>query len=140
MARFDAIVVLASWVAFGFLFVGRRRRSGADLVGPARRDALSIAGVFVVGVSFFLVWDRPRLSPSRAGPVLVFVAPIAVLSVAFANWAVRTLGDQWSIQARLKQDHQLITAGPYAIVRHPIYTSMGLGTLPRPVSACVVHK
>ena len=42
--------------------------------------------------------------------------------------AVKTLGKEWSITARLVEGHKLATSGPYAYVRHPIYTGM-LGML-----------
>jgi protein-S-isoprenylcysteine O-methyltransferase Ste14 len=38
--------------------------------------------------------------------------------------AVRTLGQQWSLQARVLEHHELVQRGPYRIVRHPIYTGM----------------
>ena len=37
---------------------------------------------------------------------------------------MRTLGKQWSLQARVLEHHELIRRGPYRIVRHPIYTGM----------------
>jgi protein-S-isoprenylcysteine O-methyltransferase Ste14 len=37
---------------------------------------------------------------------------------------VRALGRQWRIDAGLNPDHELVTSGPYRVVRHPIYTSM----------------
>jgi protein-S-isoprenylcysteine O-methyltransferase Ste14 len=36
----------------------------------------------------------------------------------------RSLGRQWRIDAGLNQDHELVTSGPYRVVRHSIYTSM----------------
>ena len=42
--------------------------------------------------------------------------------------ALRTLGKEWSLTARLVEGHKLATTGPYAYVRHPIYTGM-LGML-----------
>jgi protein-S-isoprenylcysteine O-methyltransferase Ste14 len=41
---------------------------------------------------------------------------------AFAIWARATLGSNWSSMVTVKQDHELILRGPYAVVRHPIYT------------------
>lgn len=38
--------------------------------------------------------------------------------------AVKTLGKEWSLTARVVEEHKLATRGPYAIVRHPIYTGM----------------
>jgi len=34
------------------------------------------------------------------------------------------LGRNWSDRVSLKQGHQLIEVGPYAFVRHPIYTGL----------------
>ena len=34
------------------------------------------------------------------------------------------LGRHWRIEASLSSGHQLVTSGPYAGVRHPVYTSM----------------
>ena len=64
-----------------------------------------------------------------AGIILaVFTVGLAVVSDLFVASAVRTLGKQWAVQARLVEDHKLITAGPYAYIRNPIYTGM-LGML-----------
>jgi len=51
--------------------------------------------------------------------------------VAFAIWARLILGRNWSGMVTVKQDHELIRRGPYALVRHPIYTGIafaGIGT------------
>jgi len=42
--------------------------------------------------------------------------------VAFAIWARRSLGRNWSGNPTIKEDHELIVSGPYRIVRHPIYS------------------
>jgi protein-S-isoprenylcysteine O-methyltransferase Ste14 len=48
---------------------------------------------------------------------------VCVCGILFAIWARITLGSNWSgTVATLKEDHELIQRGPYAIVRHPIYT------------------
>jgi protein-S-isoprenylcysteine O-methyltransferase Ste14 len=48
-----------------------------------------------------------------------------------AIWARFTIGTNWSGVVTLKEDHELVQAGPYRFVRHPIYSGillMGLGT------------
>jgi protein-S-isoprenylcysteine O-methyltransferase Ste14 len=56
---------------------------------------------------------------------------IVLAGGAFTVWARVTLGRNWSAEVTFKQDHELIESGPYALVRHPIYTgllAMALGT------------
>jgi protein-S-isoprenylcysteine O-methyltransferase Ste14 len=56
-------------------------------------------------------------------------AVLAALGLLFAVWAREYLGANWSHAVTVKQDHQLITNGPYAFVRHPIYTGLLAGFL-----------
>jgi len=46
-----------------------------------------------------------------------------------AVWARQHLGSNWSSAVTIKQGHELITTGPYALVRHPIYTGILTGFL-----------
>ncbi|PYX88154.1 MAG: isoprenylcysteine carboxylmethyltransferase family protein, partial [Acidobacteria bacterium] len=41
-----------------------------------------------------------------------------------AFWARYTLGQNWSSKVTIKVEHELIRNGPYAYVRHPIYTGI----------------
>jgi protein-S-isoprenylcysteine O-methyltransferase Ste14 len=56
-------------------------------------------------------------------------ALLTAIGVAFACWARAHLGRNWSATVSVKQDHELIRTGPYALVRHPIYTGMLLAIL-----------
>jgi len=47
-----------------------------------------------------------------------------VLSAVLSWGAVKHLGRQFRVNAGLYDDHQLVRTGPYAVVRHPIYTSL----------------
>jgi len=47
-----------------------------------------------------------------------------LVGVALAGWSQVTLGRQWSAQLQLTERHQLITGGPYARIRHPIYAAL----------------
>jgi protein-S-isoprenylcysteine O-methyltransferase Ste14 len=52
---------------------------------------------------------------------------ITLVGLAFSVWARRHLGRNWSAIVTLKQGHELVTSGPYALVRHPIYTGLLFG-------------
>jgi protein-S-isoprenylcysteine O-methyltransferase Ste14 len=49
---------------------------------------------------------------------------LAVVGAALAILSRMMLGRNWSAAVQLKQGHELITAGPYRHVRHPIYTGL----------------
>jgi protein-S-isoprenylcysteine O-methyltransferase len=53
---------------------------------------------------------------------------IDLVFVAFAIWARLVIGRNWSNAIELKEGHELVQRGPYAIVRHPIYTGMLFAT------------
>ena len=57
---------------------------------------------------------------------ILYFAGLAVLvfGVYWAFWARHTLGSNWSGRVTIKEDHELITVGPYKFVRHPIYTGV----------------
>jgi protein-S-isoprenylcysteine O-methyltransferase Ste14 len=54
---------------------------------------------------------------------------LTYLGVAFAIWARWSLGRNWSAEVSLKTDHQLVSSGPYAYVRHPIYSGLLLAVI-----------
>ncbi|MGJ7509446.1 methyltransferase family protein [Variovorax sp. GT1P44] len=56
-------------------------------------------------------------------------AAVTLLGLLFSVWARVYLGRNWSGTVTLKQGHELITGGPYGIVRHPIYTGLLLGVV-----------
>lgn len=133
LAALGIYAALAAWIIFGLVFICRRRPpTGAKV----KRQPLSWVAIVFQAYAIGMVWllerhvGQPLLDAGR----WVFIATDAVVIVVFALslwlvWvAVRRLGKQWSLEARLTEGHELITDGPYALVRHPIYTGL-LGML-----------
>ncbi len=54
---------------------------------------------------------------------------LTVAGFLIAIWARLTLGGNWSSSVTVKQDHTLTIRGPYAYVRHPIYSGLLLAVL-----------
>lgn len=124
---------MSCWVAFAAIFIFRKKPPNAP---DQKRDRASIPGVALQALAYAIVWSihRQFFSPIVSGVewlelVAAVIAIVAALgSVLLIMSAVKTLGKEWSITARMVQDHKLATKGPYARVRHPIYTGM-LGML-----------
>jgi protein-S-isoprenylcysteine O-methyltransferase Ste14 len=56
---------------------------------------------------------------------------LLALGLAFAIWARLHIGRNWGTPMSKKEDPELVTSGPYHLVRHPIYTGIlvaGIGT------------
>jgi protein-S-isoprenylcysteine O-methyltransferase Ste14 len=69
-----------------------------------------------------------RFLPLALWPVQLGLA-LTFAGLALAIWARMLLAGNWSSDVTLKRDHELIVAGPYAFVRHPIYTGILLAFL-----------
>lgn len=127
-------VILLCWLVFAGTLLYRR---GSSSAAHQSREPLSWIGLGLQLVSYpisWAVWRMPVFSPFAGEH---YAANIALQSMAavigiWSAWlavsAIRELGKQWSLQARVLADHILVTTGVYSIVRHPIYTAM-LGML-----------
>jgi len=54
---------------------------------------------------------------------------VTLAGLFFTVWARIHLGKFWSARVGLKENHELIQSGPYAWVRHPIYTGILSATI-----------
>jgi len=52
---------------------------------------------------------------------------LTAAGLLFAVWARVRLAGNWSGTVSIKQEHELVTTGAYAVVRHPIYAGLLLG-------------
>jgi protein-S-isoprenylcysteine O-methyltransferase Ste14 len=49
---------------------------------------------------------------------------MGIISVLFWTWTQIHLDTQWSAQLQLTRKHHLVTSGPYAHIRHPLYLAL----------------
>ena len=104
-------------------------------------------------VAFYLLFDdhipfawlQWRMFP-RNPWVEALAVMLTAAGIAFAIWARFYIGENWSSAVSIKVGHELIRTGPYAWVRHPIYSGLLLalfgtalaGRQPRGLVALVV--
>jgi protein-S-isoprenylcysteine O-methyltransferase Ste14 len=123
--RLFAVIWLA-WAAFWAL-------SARKLKPPRRRESLaSRLGHLLplAGAAVLLAWpagpdswlSRRWIPASASWPLAG--ATITVLGLLLTVWARRLLGANWSGTVTVKQGHELVLAGPYRYVRHPIYSGL----------------
>lgn len=119
-------ISLALWVVFSLYW-----EIAANSAAPvARRESSASRGVHVTLVSIgqlmvFLGVPglRARFVPAS---MLLSVAALAIqlLFLALAVWSRRMLGRNWSGAIAATEGQELVRAGPYRSLRHPIYTAV----------------
>jgi protein-S-isoprenylcysteine O-methyltransferase Ste14 len=118
------------WAAFGLYWLVAAFSVKGGRVPWSRQ--LRIRAVIAVVVILLIRLGAFRghglnTDPWRAGIGLVLFA----LGLAFAIWARIHIGRNWGMPMTQKAEPELVTSGPYHLVRHPIYSGIlvaGVGT------------
>ena len=112
---------VASWLAAAFWAGRTQRRAGMSIELPYRI-------LLGVGILLMTPWMArhlgvaPLWSPGAIGSYLLAATALAGLVLTW--WARIHLGRLWSGAITRKQGHRIVDSGPYALVRHPIYTGL----------------
>jgi len=91
--------------------------------------ALSFLGFSLVFSSYFRTGLLAERFLPRSNLIGVIGLVLTFIGIGFSIWARLQLGGNWSGTVTVKQDHTLIRQGPYALVRHPIYSGFLLAIL-----------
>lgn len=120
-----AAVTIASFLAYVAVAVTTRRRS-IRARGPSVRRAGGLASAlpYFVPVPYLVIALRPGPEIAVAEPLRWLGLAIVVAGVAFAGWAALTLGRHFDMDVELHAGHEVVRRGPYAIVRHPVYSGL----------------
>ncbi|MCW3848434.1 isoprenylcysteine carboxylmethyltransferase family protein [Sphingomonas sp. LB-2] len=125
-------LAMATGLAAFFLSLSFARRSmGGSGGGEARakRSALSVLGILIQMIGFTVVGmgplrvELPPDSPLAIGEGAAVLALVGFTLAVFLA-STRAMGRNWSLVARTREDHELVTWGPFAWVRHPIYAGL----------------
>jgi protein-S-isoprenylcysteine O-methyltransferase Ste14 len=127
--KISLAITIIMWIVFaiGFLLLKRRQKQNEQ-----KKNKLAMIGMMLEGVGFAFVFTVRRepftnifqMNSSIQILLTIFSGILAIASVWLGLSAVKTLGKQWNIKAQIIEGHELITTGPYKIVRHPIYSAL----------------
>ena len=135
--RFAFFILFILLLAMRIYFMIRVRRSGERILPDDKAiEREGGRGVFIVRVIVFVALISflvMYFAGARWIDAFLFPLPgwlhwtgfvIGVLSMISWTWTQVTLDTQWSAQLQLTERHRLITTGPYARIRHPLYAAM----------------
>ncbi len=139
MTSFNWIITI-SWLALmAYWLISAPKAKRSLRTGSQWKRGLGIRAVFVVVILLLLrfgVLQRASLysyGDFTITPMSLLLdiigAIFCVAGVVFAIRARTHLGRNWGMPMTLRKDHELVTSGPYARVRHPIYTGFLLAML-----------
>lgn len=115
-------VWFASWLvaAFWSSRIERRSRSQAD---GAYRLLTAVGALLLFDIRPSWHWRAAQLWRPENAIAWTLVA-VTLSGFAFAWWARITIGRLWSSGVTRKEHHEIISVGPYRLVRHPIYSGL----------------
>jgi protein-S-isoprenylcysteine O-methyltransferase Ste14 len=123
------LIFLAYWFAAALGI--KRSVSGRSSRGTMFRAVIAIGIVLLIQVSFRVhFWRHVPLAVTSVSPIAGSVGvALCGLGIAIAIWARAYLGKNWGMPMSLREGHELVTTGPYAFVRHPIYAGILLAVV-----------
>lgn len=115
------------WLAWGgyWLLAARnvKQNLGKESVAAQLGHLLPLAlAALLLLMPAYPVISMPLIARTQA-TVYAGLA-LTVAGMLFTLWARASLGRNWSALVAIKHGHELIVAGPYAYVRHPIYSGL----------------
>ncbi|MGP8252173.1 MAG: methyltransferase family protein [Terracidiphilus sp.] len=115
--------LLFCWLVWALAFIYPFLKSRGQIKAVTdRRSRIGILGVMIGFMCAGTYIGTMQLS--RPAAALIASMAVAPFAAGLGWWATRRLGKQWRYVAALTQGHELVTTGPYRLIRHPIYASM----------------
>jgi protein-S-isoprenylcysteine O-methyltransferase Ste14 len=123
-------LMLLVWCAMRYPAMRRARRQKTRVDNRTTLDisllTLCVIGLVVMPIAWRLGIFSGFTNRGQSAPVLI----LGLFTGAAFLWLFRRshkdLGRNWSVTLEVREGHQLVTGGVYALMRHPMYASFFL--------------
>ncbi|MEY2604079.1 MAG: hypothetical protein QOH31_1870 [Verrucomicrobiota bacterium] len=117
------LILAFGYLAFEIYLLAARRGRGA--ITSDDRGTLSWAWMLILGSCLFGFLVAGRL-PFLQWPRVLWIVAVADLLIlagfSIRLWAIRHLGEFFTVDVGVQRDHRVVQDGPYRFVRHPSYS------------------
>jgi protein-S-isoprenylcysteine O-methyltransferase Ste14 len=125
--RVYSFLIAACWIGFlGYWFIaafGAKRNARSPWQAVLVRAI--IAAVVILLIRSRVLNVGPGSNATISNPfVRMFGVLLCVAGIAYATWARRHIGKNWGMPMSVKERPELVSSGPYAYTRHPIYAGV----------------
>ena len=128
------VLGIVAWYVIRYPFERRAKRVRVVSDGRSCSDTVGLASaLFGLAIlpGFYVATGIPETADY---PATIWAVSLGAIISCLGLWVFRIshkeLGRNWSITLEIRDQHKLVCTGPYAMVRHPMYTSfllIGLG-------------
>jgi protein-S-isoprenylcysteine O-methyltransferase Ste14 len=123
------LIVAAAWAVFAIRWLGGLRGAAhSEHVAASGGNARWTLFMIATGAVLARYGYRLRFAITLCSAV---GAALTVAGLGLSIWARNQLGRNWSKDVALVERQELVTTGPYARIRHPVYAgfiTMAVGT------------
>jgi protein-S-isoprenylcysteine O-methyltransferase Ste14 len=128
------VLGIVAWYVIRYPFERRAKRVRVVSDVRSRSEIIGlVSALFGLAIlpGFYVATGIPGSADYTAS---AWAVALGTVIFSLALWVFRRshkeLGRNWSITLEIREQHRLVCSGPYALIRHPMYTSfllMGLG-------------
>ncbi len=111
----------------------RKKARESETISRSREGGLVLAGRLLLGLTLLVIILSYTFAPGWISWSMISIPQwlrwvgviLAIFCPFLAVWVFKYIGKNISETVLTKQEHELVTSGPYQWIRHPLY-SMGL--------------